>query len=280
MKTFSILLAAAILLSLLTACGSVLTPISDTSENSHLYEEESETPVESELDEQSTTQDAESTSQEATTSTHESKETTTKKTTTTQETTTKKKTTTSEKSSNTKKTTTTTRETTTTNTKETTTTTEKTTTTTKTETTTTESKTDHGTPNISGTYHEDMAEEVLTLLNQARTEAGLDILEMDRGNMMRAAKVRAKEITIDWAHERPDHDKWDSIFKEEGVTDYKAYGENLAKGQETAQLAFNDWMNSAGHKANIMQPLFTHVSIVTFEYDGHFYWVQLFGAKK
>ncbi len=141
-------------------------------------------------------------------------------------------------------------------------------------------KKDHGTPHIRGTFHTDMAKEVLVLVNQAREEAGLGKLTMDNGNMMTAAKIRSFEITVDWAHERPDHDKWDTVFKEENVTGYRAFGENLAKGQTSVNEVFNDWMNSPGHRANIMQPLFTHVSIVAFEYDGHFYWVQLFGAKK
>lgn len=136
----------------------------------------------------------------------------------------------------------------------------------------------HGTPNVNATYHDDMAREVLALINKARKDAGLNELKMDNGKMMAAAKVRAKEITIDWAHERPDHDKWETVFDEEGVN-YNARGENLAKGQKTAGAVFTDWMNSKDHRDNIMQPAFTHISIVCMEYKGNFYWVQLFGAN-
>ena len=139
-------------------------------------------------------------------------------------------------------------------------------------------KKQHGTPNIKATFHEDMAKEVLTLLNNERKKEGLSELKMDYGNLMIAAKIRAKEITIDWAHERPDHDRWDTVFDEEGAG-YPSHGENLAKGHNTAQGVFDGWMNSADHKANMMHPKFTHISIVCMEYDGNFYWVQLFGAK-
>jgi uncharacterized protein YkwD len=157
------------------------------------------------------------------------------------------------------------------------------TTTTKTTTTTTKAPTtaakkDHGTPNINGTYHDDMANAVLTKLNAARKDAGLNELTMDRGNLMNAAKIRAKEITVHWAHERPDKANWDTVFDEEGAK-YNARGENLADGFQTADAVFEGWMNSPGHKANIMESRFTNISIVCFEYNGHFYWVQLFGAN-
>ena len=123
-----------------------------------------------------------------------------------------------------------------------------------------------------------MAQAVLTMLNQARKAEGLGELTMDNGNMMKGAKIRAKEITIHWAHERPDGESWNTIFNEEGIK-YNARGENLADGYTTAQEVFDGWMASPGHKANIMEPRFTHISIACLEYEGHFYWVQLFGAN-
>ena len=140
------------------------------------------------------------------------------------------------------------------------------------------SKKDHGTPNINGTFHDDMADTVLTMLNKARKDAGLNELVMDKGNMMNAAKIRAKEITAYWEHKRPDGDNWDTVFNEEGVK-YNARGENLADGHQSAEAVFTAWMESPGHKANIMEGRFTHISIDCLEYNGHFYWVQLFGAN-
>lgn len=139
-------------------------------------------------------------------------------------------------------------------------------------------KKNHGTPNINVTYHDDMADDVLSLLNKARKEAGLGELKMDNGNLKNAAKIRAKEITIDWAHERPDHDEWYTVFDEENVS-YTARGENLADGFDTVDSVFEAWMNSIAHRNNILSAQFTHISIVCMEYNGHFYWVQLFGGN-
>ncbi len=139
-------------------------------------------------------------------------------------------------------------------------------------------KKNHGTPNVNGKFHHNMEDEVLKMLNKARKEAGLQELKMDKGNLMNAADIRAKEITINFEHERPDHDRWDTVFDEENAA-YNARGENLAEGPRNAEEVFKAWMDSPGHKANIMEPTFTHISISCLEYNGLFYWVQLFGAN-
>ncbi len=123
-----------------------------------------------------------------------------------------------------------------------------------------------------------MAQDVLDSVNKARKDANLKELTMDNGNMMTAAKIRAKEITVHWDHARPDGAKWDTVFVEEGVT-YNCRGENLADGYTTAQSVFEGWMNSPGHRGNIMNGQYTHISIVCFDVNGHFYWVQLFGGN-
>lgn len=145
-------------------------------------------------------------------------------------------------------------------------------------------KKQHGTPNIQDNFHHDMEDEILELINEERTKAGLKALKMDHGKMMNAADIRAKEITVDFAHERPDHDEWDTVYDEEGVG-YKLRGENLgnsgipADGSSATQGIFNTWMNSPSHKKNIMDPSFTHVSVACLEYNGNYYWAQLFGAN-
>ena len=146
-------------------------------------------------------------------------------------------------------------------------------------------KKQHGTPNnVGNNFHHELENEVLGLLNEARKNAGLGTLTMDTGNLMKAADIRAMEIVILYAHERPDHDGWQTVFDEES-TGYKLVGENLGKhnaptdGSSVAQGLFDAWMNSTDHRANIMKPEYTHVSIACLEYNGYYYWVQLFGAK-
>ncbi len=145
-------------------------------------------------------------------------------------------------------------------------------------------KKQHDTPNIENKFHHDKENEVLKLINEVRKKAGLNELKMDNGKMMNAADIRAKEITIDFEHERPDHDKWDTVYDEEGAS-YNTRGENLGKNaiptdeNSVVQGIFDAWMNSTEHKKNILNPAFTHVSIACLEHKGHFYWVQLFGAN-
>lgn len=146
-------------------------------------------------------------------------------------------------------------------------------------------KKQHGTPDIPQNFHHDLENEVLRLTNEARAKAGLGALTMDTGKLMKAADIRAMEHVIVNAHERPDHDKWDTVYDEED-TGYKSRAENLGNnplptdGSSVAQGIFDAWMNSKeGHRENIMNPLYTHISIACLEYNGTYYWVQLFGGK-
>ena len=130
-------------------------------------------------------------------------------------------------------------------------------------------------PNIDVTYHEDLAQEVLDYLNSVRKTAGLGELSMDHGAMMDAAKARAKEITVYFAHERLNGDDNFTVFKEYGVS-YRYAGENLASGQPSVASVFSSWWNSPDHKKNLMGEHYNRVSIVCMEYEGQMYWVQLF----
>ena len=58
-----------------------------------------------------------------------------------------------------------------------------------------------------------------------------------------------------------------------GIT-YKTAGENIAMGYSSAQKVMQGWMNSSGHRANILNPSFTQIG-VGYVADGH-YWTQQF----
>ncbi|MBE6778740.1 MAG: hypothetical protein E7541_05060 [Ruminococcaceae bacterium] len=134
---------------------------------------------------------------------------------------------------------------------------------------------DYGTPDIDVAFDRNKAQQVLELMNKARSDAGLSPLVMDEGAMMEAAKTRAKDITVAFGHYRPNGDGFFTVFQQYHV-DYKAAGENLAAGQPTASIAFNSWWKSETHHANMMNAHFTHVSIAVTEYNGELFWVQLF----
>lgn len=135
--------------------------------------------------------------------------------------------------------------------------------------------TKYDTPDIEVDWCPTMAEEVLVIINHSRVEAGLQPLTMDYGNMMLAAQARVKEITVKFEHKRLNGDNVFTVFDEYGV-DYRTAGENLAQGYPTATEVFEGWWNSPGHKANLLNERFTHVSICVIKYQSSYYWVQLF----
>ncbi|MDE7367873.1 MAG: DUF4214 domain-containing protein, partial [Lachnospiraceae bacterium] len=123
---------------------------------------------------------------------------------------------------------------------------------------------------ISGTYNYDMAYEVLTLVNQQRQAAGLHPLSMDQ-ELLNAAMLRAAENCLYFGHERPDGT---SCF----TASAKMSGENVAAGSGTASAVMDNWMNSSGHRANILGSSYNSIGIGCFIQNGVPYWVQVFGT--
>ena len=83
--------------------------------------------------------------------------------------------------------------------------------------------------------------------------------------------VLAKELAVNYSHLRPDGTLWYTIAP--GVA-----GENIAKGQTSATGVMNDWMNSEGHRKNILTKSYTEIGVGCY-YDNAtdtYYWVQLF----
>ncbi|MDO5388086.1 MAG: CAP domain-containing protein, partial [Clostridia bacterium] len=64
------------------------------------------------------------------------------------------------------------------------------------------------------------------------------------------------------------------MIKNAGIS-YKTAGENIAKGQKTAEAVFNAWMNSSGHRANILNSSYTQMGIGVTS-GGTLYWSQMF----
>lgn len=122
---------------------------------------------------------------------------------------------------------------------------------------------------ITGDINYDKAYEVLDLVNAERQKLGLSKLEMNQ-ELLDAAMLRASEISIDFAHTRPS-----------GLSCFTAsslmFGENIAAGSSTAAGVMNQWMNSQGHKDNILQSSFNCIGIGCFTINGMTYWTQCFG---
>ncbi len=111
---------------------------------------------------------------------------------------------------------------------------------------------------------------VLSKVNQIRVANGLNALRYDAA-LEGTSNVRASEITTKFSHTRPDGSDWYT------VNENLMYGENLAEGYKTADEVVNAWMASPDHKANILKPDFTTMSVSMTTKNGRTYWAQEFG---
>ncbi|MFF0813101.1 CAP domain-containing protein [Streptomyces albogriseolus] len=121
--------------------------------------------------------------------------------------------------------------------------------------------------------------EVVELTNRERTRAGLRPLSRDPLLATAAQAHSADMVARDfYAHTAPDGSKpWDRAAA--AGSRCRTVGENIACGQRSAAEVVRGWMNSPGHRANILKPEFTHIG-VGFAGGGRAgtYWTQLFGG--
>lgn len=119
------------------------------------------------------------------------------------------------------------------------------------------------------------AKQVLKLVNTERKKAGLTELTWD-DTVATAAMTRSKEIEKSFSHTRPDGRNFGTAITDLGIT-YRGAGENIAWGQKTPEAVMNAWMNSKGHRANILNPNFKKLG-VGYRTDSQRtpYWTQLF----
>lgn len=119
------------------------------------------------------------------------------------------------------------------------------------------------------------AQQVVNLVNAERAKEGLAPLTIDT-TVEKAAMVRANEIQSNFDHTRPNGSAFYTVLAEQGVS-YRGAGENIAWGQKTPEAVMNAWMNSPGHRANIMNKNFTRIGVGNLQNSaGTQYWVQLF----
>lgn len=127
-----------------------------------------------------------------------------------------------------------------------------------------------------GTSQGDFASQVVELVNAERAKYGLSALTVD-AKVQQAALVRAKESAQSFSHTRPNGSSFSTALTEAGVS-YRRAGENIAYGQRTPQQVMNAWMNSSGHRANILNEDFTTIGVGYTVVNGTAYWAQLFTA--
>ena len=125
------------------------------------------------------------------------------------------------------------------------------------------------TTTVTGTFRCSYQKQVLTLVNQQRAKYGRPALTMTKA-LTDVAMVRAGETSYYYSHTRPnDQDCYTLI-----PGNYRA--ENIANGQTAPAEVMNDWMNSPGHRSNILDTKWSYIGIGCFVRNGKYYWVQVF----
>ena len=118
--------------------------------------------------------------------------------------------------------------------------------------------------------------EAIRLINAERSKAGLAELTID-SDLMDAAAKRAEEQPESFGHTRPDGSDFSTIREEFNVTG-SPICENAGRGKDTASKQVNSWMNSAGHKANILNASITRIGVGYCYGEGStkkHYWIML-----
>ncbi len=120
-------------------------------------------------------------------------------------------------------------------------------------------------------------QEVIRLVNEERAKNGLKALTYD-WQLGRVARYKSQDMKDNgyFSHTSPVYGSPFQMMKSFGIS-YKSAGENIARGQATPRAVVDAWMNSSGHRANILNSSFTHIG-VGYVSSGK-YWTQMFIGK-
>ncbi|MCM3694423.1 SafA/ExsA family spore coat assembly protein [Neobacillus niacini] len=122
--------------------------------------------------------------------------------------------------------------------------------------------------------------QVIQLTNQERAKHGLKPLTQD-WELSRVARYKSVDMRDKnyFSHTSPTYGSPFTMMKNFGIS-YRAAAENIAAGQTTAQEVVNSWMNSSGHRANILSGTYTYIGVGYAKGGSNrHYWTQMFIAK-
>lgn len=116
--------------------------------------------------------------------------------------------------------------------------------------------------------------EVIRLVNEIRTENGLKPLKTN-WELSRIARYKSEDMSSNryFSHTSPTYGTPFQMIRAFGLS-YRSAGENIAYGQRTPAAVVNAWMNSSGHRANILNASYTQIG-VGYCASGN-YWTQMF----
>lgn len=128
--------------------------------------------------------------------------------------------------------------------------------------------------NDSFSEYAEYAAQVAELVNKERAAYGLKALEMS-DKLCEAANVRAAEIQISFSHTRPSGKSCFTALSDKGIS-YRYAAENIAYGQRDPEAVMRAWMNSSGHRANILSQNADYIGVGVAYKNGTYYWTQFF----
>lgn len=120
-------------------------------------------------------------------------------------------------------------------------------------------------------------QQVVDLVNKERAAAGLPALKVNT-KLSGVAEKKAEDMRDRnyFSHTSPTYGSPFDMMKQFGIS-YTTAGENIAKGQKTPAAVMNGWMNSEGHRANILNSKYTEIGVgYVTDSNGNTYWVQHF----
>lgn len=125
-------------------------------------------------------------------------------------------------------------------------------------------------------FIKDQEWEVLKLTNTERSDNGLIPLTTFK-SLQNAAVTRSDETVKHFDHTRPDGSSFYTVLGENNIS-YLNTAENIAAGQTTPGAVVDGWMNSSGHRANILSKNAKHLAVgfTKTQSDYRYYWAQLF----
>jgi uncharacterized YkwD family protein len=118
--------------------------------------------------------------------------------------------------------------------------------------------------------------EIVNLVNIERQKQGLAPLSFSE-ELSKVARMKSQDMANNkyFSHNSPTYGDPFTMMKSFGIQ-YKTAGENIAKGYSSAQSVMNGWMNSSGHRANILNSSFGKIGVGFVNVNGTTYWTQMF----
>lgn len=118
--------------------------------------------------------------------------------------------------------------------------------------------------------------EVVRLVNIERQKAGLAPLKAS-SQLSNVARMKSKDMADRnyFSHTSPTYGSPFDMMKQFGIS-YRTAGENIAKGYLSPASVMNGWMNSSGHRANILNSSFGTIGVGAYKVGSTIYWTQMF----